>query len=68
MQPSNSPNGLSLVAAPRRGESAAAMSIAESRSLYHSGPASSSTTLAPAWVRAYAAIPPPAPLPTMQTS
>ena len=36
--------------------------------LYHSGPASSITTLAPAFVSMYAAIPPPAPLPTMQTS
>ena len=35
---------------------------------FHIGPASSMSTLAPAWVRTIAAIPPPAPEPMTQTS
>src|SRR5687768_4712453 len=68
MHPSNSPNGLYFDAAPRRGDAEVGVSIAESRLLYHSGPASSMTTFAPACVRTYAAMPPPAPEPTMHTS
>src|SRR5712664_4322541 len=68
MQPSNSPNGLSRVDAPRRGESYGQVSMAESVVLSHGLPASSTVTLTPARVRTYAAIPPPAPEPTMTTS
>ena len=68
MQPSNSPNGLRFEPAPRRTVAYVGVSIAASRVLYHSGPASSMTTFAPACVRTYAAIPPPAPEPMMQTS
>src|SRR6266852_6648710 len=68
MQPSNSPNGLSRVDAPRRGESYGQVSMAESVVLSHGPPASSTVTLTPARVRAYAAIPPPAPEPTTSTS
>src|SRR5690242_4714082 len=68
MQPSNSPNGFSRDAAPRRGDAYDGTSILESRVLYHSGPASTTATFAPAFVRTYAAIPPPAPEPTITTS
>src|SRR5690348_9195932 len=44
------------------------MSIFESRDAKNDGPASSITTFAPAFVSAYAAMPPPAPEPTIQTS
>src|SRR5919201_6952530 len=65
---SNSPNGRSRVEAPRRGDAYEGTSIFESRDAYHSEPASSITTFAPARVSAYADMPPPAPEPTMQTS
>src|SRR5437899_6296748 len=68
MQASNSPNGRSGVEAPRRGDSYGQVSIAESVRLSQGPPASSTITSAPAWVRAYAAMPPPAPEPTMHTS
>src|SRR5882672_7020660 len=68
MQPSNSPNGRSLVDAPRRGDSYGHVSIAELIVLSHGPPASSTVTLTPARVSAYAAIPPPAPEPTTSTS
>src|SRR3954471_59204 len=68
IQPSNSPNGRSLVDAPRRGDSYGQVNIAESVVLSHGPPASSTVTLTPAFVRTYAAIPPPAPEPTMSTS
>src|SRR5437899_7000095 len=68
MQPSISPNGLSLVEAPRRGDSYGHVSIAESVVLSHGAPASSTVTLTPARVSTYAAIPPPAPEPTTSTS
>src|SRR2546428_4574014 len=68
MHASNSPNGRSGVEAPRRGESYGQVSIAESVRLSQGPPASSTITSAPAWVSAYAAIPPPAPEPTTQTS
>src|SRR5688500_2555297 len=67
-QASNSPNGRSFVLAPRRGESYGQASIALSVRQSHGRPASSMTTFAPARVSMYAAIPPPAPEPTMQTS
>src|SRR5512132_3247755 len=67
-QASNSPKGLLRVDAPRRGDANAGVSICEFFEAYHSPPASSITTLAPAFVSAYAAMPPPAPDPTMQTS
>src|SRR5687768_18422399 len=67
-QASNSPKGRVFVAAPRRGDAYAGSSIGESpRDAYQAGPASSITTSAPAAVSMYAAIPPPAPEPTMQT-
>src|SRR5438270_12755659 len=65
---SNSPNGRVFVDAPRRGDAYAGMSILLSRDAKNDGPASSITTFAPARVSAYAAMPPPAPEPTMQTS
>ena len=68
MQPSNSPNGLVGVAAPRRGESYGHADIFESLAESHIPPASSMTTSAPASHRTLAAMPPPAPEPTMQTS
>src|SRR5439155_25058606 len=68
MQPSNSPNGFSGVAAPRLGESYAHADIFESFSASHIPPASSITTSAPASHSTLAAIPPPAPEPTIQTS
>src|ERR1051325_5514492 len=68
MQASNSPNGRSVVDFPRRGDSYGQVSIAESRPLSQDWPASSTITSAPAWVSMYAAMPPPAPEPTMQTS
>src|SRR5258706_12512807 len=68
MQPSNSPKGFSLVDAPRRGELYGQVSMAESVVLSHGPPASSTVTLTPARVSTYAAIPPPAPEPTMTTS
>src|SRR6267142_6103875 len=68
MQPSNSPKGLALVEAPRRGESYGQVSMAESVVLSHGPPASSTVTFRPARVSAYAAMPPPAPEPTMTTS
>src|SRR5262245_47303797 len=68
MQPSNSPNGLVGVDAPRRGDSYVHVDIFASFAESHGPPASSRTTLAPASVRTFAAIPPPAPDPTMQTS
>src|SRR6266481_5484131 len=68
MQPSNSPNGFSAVDAPRRGELYGQVSMAESVVLSHGPPASSTVTLTPARVSTYAAIPPPAPEPTMTTS
>src|SRR4029077_4654270 len=68
MQASNSPNGRSGVDAPRRGDSYGHSSMAESFVLSQGCPASSTTTSAPALVSAYAAIPPPAPEPTMHTS
>src|SRR5262245_46285099 len=68
MQPSNSPNGLAGVAAPRRGDSYDHVDIFESLAASHIGPASSMTTSAPASHRTLPAMPPPAPEPTMQTS
>src|SRR3990170_4095139 len=68
MHASNSPKGRSRVDAPRRGDSYGHFIIAESRVLSQLLPASIRRTLAPARVRVYAAIPPPAPEPTMQTS
>ena len=68
MQPSNSPNGRSGVDAPRRGESYGHLNIAASVAESHFGPASSSATRAPASVSTFAAMPPPAPEPTMHTS
>src|SRR6266487_1643074 len=68
MQASNSPNGWSLVDRPRRGDSYGQVSMAESLRLSHGTPASSTITSAPARVRAWAAMPPPAPEPTMHTS
>src|SRR5262245_52012967 len=68
MQPSNSPNGFVGVAAPRRGDSYGHVDIFESFAESHIAPASSITTSAPASHRTFAAIPPPAPDPTMQTS
>jgi hypothetical protein len=50
MQPSNSPNGRRLLPAPRRTVLWLGRSISASRVLYHSRPASSITTRAPAWV------------------
>src|ERR1051325_5111447 len=66
--PSNSPNGLVGVAAPRRGDSYGHTDIFESFSTSHIGPASRLTTSAPASQSTFAAMPPPAPDPTMQTS
>src|SRR5512139_2684682 len=68
MHASNSPNGRSLVLAPRRGESYGQESIFESFVLSHHPPASSTMTRAPAAVRAWAVMAPPAPDPTMHTS
>jgi hypothetical protein len=68
MHASNSPNGRSIVDAPRRGESYGIFSITESLVLSHGAPASRSSTFAPARARTYAAMPPPAPDPTMHTS
>src|SRR5882672_5721386 len=68
MQPSNSPNGRSLVDAPRRGDSYGHVSIAELIVLSQGPPASSTVTLTPARASTYAAIPPPAPEPTTSTS
>ena len=51
MHPSNSPNGLALVDAPRRAESYGQTSMAESVVLSHGAPASSTVTLRPARVR-----------------
>ncbi len=68
MQASNSPKGRSLVHAPRFGVLNGQVSMAESVVLSHGPPASSITTSAPALVSMYAAMPPPAPEPTMQTS
>src|ERR1051326_8161113 len=68
MQPSNSPNGLLGVLAPRRGESYDHAAILESFAESHMPPASSRTTLAPASHSTFAAMPPPAPDPTIQTS
>ena len=65
---SNSPNGRVGVEAPRRGDSYGHTSMGASFVAYHSGPASSSTTFAPACVSVYAAMPPPAPEPTIATS
>src|SRR6185503_5808496 len=64
MQPSNSPNGLAGVAAPRRGDSYDQVDIFESLAESHMPPASSMTTFAPASQRILAAMPPPAPDPT----
>ena len=61
MQPSNSPNGLVGVAAPRRGESYGHADIFESFAASHIPPASSITTSAPASHSILAAMPPPAP-------
>jgi len=68
MQASNSPNGRPGVDAPRRWVSYGQTSIAESLVLSQGTPASSTITSAPACVSAKAAIPPPAPEPTMHTS
>src|SRR5947209_1758965 len=68
IQPSNSPKGLVGVAAPRRGESYGHADIFESFSASHIAPASSITTSAPASHNTLAAMPPPAPDPTMHTS
>src|SRR5213593_3512499 len=68
MQASNSPNGRSFVDFPRRGDSYGQVSMAESVVLSQGPPASSRITSAPACVSTYAAIPPPAPEPTTQTS
>ena len=65
---SNSPNCCFSVAAPRRGESYVQWNMYESAVGFHIGPASSMSTLAPASVSTFAAMPPPAPEPTMQTS
>ena len=56
------------VAAPRRGESYGHADIFESLAESHIPPASSITTSAPASQRTLAAMPPPAPEPTMHTS
>jgi hypothetical protein len=68
MQPSNSPNGLAGVAAPRRGDSYGHADIFESLAASHMPPASSITTSAPASQSTFAAMPPPAPDPTIHTS
>src|SRR5581483_6621964 len=68
IQASNSPKGRSFVLAPRRGVCHGHLSIRESFALSDHPPPSSMTTLAPAAVRAWAAMPPPAPEPTMHTS
>src|SRR3954469_5623723 len=68
MHPSNSPNGLVGVAAPRRGDSYGHVDIFESFAASHMPPASSITTSAPASQSTFAAMPPPAPEPTIQTS
>src|ERR1044071_9509102 len=65
MQPSNSPNGLAAVAVPRRGDSYDQVDIFESFAESHIAPASSMTTFAPASQSPFAAMPPPAPEPTM---
>src|SRR5215510_16545617 len=65
MQPSNSPNGLVGVAAPRRGDSYDHVDIFESFAESHMPPASSMTTFAPAAHKTLAAMPPPAPEPTI---
>src|SRR5437660_320605 len=67
-QASNSPKGRSVVDAPRRGDWYGIFSIAESLVLSQGPPASRSKTFAPARVSMWAAIPPPAPDPTIQTS
>src|SRR4051812_42810971 len=67
-QASSSPKGRSRVDAPRRGDADVGKSICDFFEASHGPPASSITTFAPAFVSAYAAIPPPAPDPTMQTS
>ena len=51
-QASNSPNGRRVVDAPRRGDAYAGSSIFEFFDAYHSAPASSITTFAPALVSA----------------
>src|SRR5207253_10914999 len=68
MHASNSPNGRSLVDLPRRADSYGHVSMAVSLALSHGTPAPSSFTSAPAWVGAYAAMPPPAPEPPSHTS
>src|SRR5437762_1761771 len=68
MHPSNSPNGLVGVAAPRRGDSYGHADIFESLAESHMPPASSMTTSAPASHSTFAAMPPPAPEPMMHTS
>ena len=68
MQASNSPNGRSRLDAPRRSVPYGQASIAESLVLSQGTPASSTITSAPACVSTEAAIPPPAPEPTMHTS
>src|SRR3954467_14484817 len=60
-QPSNSPNGLVGVAAPRLGDSYGHVDIFESVAESQGPPASSITTSAPASHSTLAAMPPPAP-------
>src|SRR5437762_13026699 len=67
MQASNSPNGRSVVDLPRRGDSYGHVSTAESSALSHGAPSSSTTTASPSWPPTWAAVPPPAPDPTMHT-
>ena len=65
---SNSPNCCVGIAAPRRGVSYAHLNMNPSLPVSNVGPASSMRTWAPASVSTFAAMPPPAPEPTMQTS
>src|SRR6185503_12943202 len=67
-QASCSPKGRVLVAAPRRGVANDGTSMVVFFEAYHGPPASSITTFAPAFVSAYAAMPPPAPEPMIATS
>src|SRR5687767_7654413 len=67
-QASCSPKGRVFVAAPRRAVAYDGMSMVAFFDAYQGPPASSITTLAPAFVSAYAAMPPPAPEPMIATS
>jgi hypothetical protein len=65
---SNSPNCRSGIGSPRRGDWYGQAIILVSRRVSNVTPASSISTLAPASVRTFAAMPPPAPEPTITTS